>query len=95
MLVKHSDEFEKQVLSYDTPGGRVHFAIGFGIANSIMIEGDSANVIVDTSDSVYEAEQIYTLFKSKNDNPIEAIIYTHNHGDHTFGSAYYLKSQEK
>ena len=60
MLVKHSDEFEKQVLSYDTPGGRVHFAIGFGIANSIMIEGDSANVIVDTSDSVYEAEQIYT-----------------------------------
>ena len=95
MLVKHSDEFEKQVLSYDTPGGRVHFAIGFGIANSIMIEGDSANVIVDTSDSVYEAEQIYNLFKSKNDNPIEAIIYTHNHGDHTFGSAYYLKSQEK
>ncbi len=95
MLVKHSDEFEKQVLSYDTPGGRIHFAIGFGIANSIMIEGDSANVIVDTSDSIYEAEQIYTLFKSKNDNPIKAIIYTHNHGDHTFGSAYYLKSQEK
>ena len=95
MLVKHSDEFERQVLTYNTPGGKIHFAIGFGIANSIMIEGESANIIVDTSDSVYEAEQIYSLFKSKNDNPIEAIIYTHNHGDHTFGSAYYLKSQEK
>ena len=95
MLVKHSDEFERQVLTYNTPGGKIHFAIGFGIANSIMIEGDNANIIVDTSDSVYEAEQIYSLFKSKNDNPIEAIIYTHNHGDHTFGSAFYLKSQEK
>lgn len=65
MLVKHSDEFVRQVLSYDTPGGKIHFAIGFGIANSIMIEGESANIIVDTSDSVYEAEQIYSLFKSK------------------------------
>ena len=93
-LVEHTKEFEKKVLSYETPGGRIHFAIGFGIANSIMVEGENGNVIIDAADSVYEAEQIYSLFSKKNNNPIRAIIYTHNHGDHTFGAAYYVKSQE-
>ena len=92
-LIEHSKEFEKKVLSYETPGGRIHFAIGFGIANSIMVEGENGNIIIDAADSVYEAEQIYSLFSEKNNNPIKAIIYTHNHGDHTFGAAYYLKSQ--
>ena len=92
-LVEHTKEFEKKVLSYETPGGRIHFAIGFGIANSIMVEGENGNVIIDAADSVYEAEQIYSLFSKKNNNPIRAIIYTHNHGDHTFGAAYYVKSQ--
>ena len=31
-LIEHSKEFEQQVLSFDTPGGKIHFAIGFGIA---------------------------------------------------------------
>jgi hypothetical protein len=39
-LIEHSKEFERQVLSYETPGGAIHFAIGFGIANSIMVEGE-------------------------------------------------------
>ncbi len=93
-LVEHTKEFEKKILSYETPGGKIHFAIGFGIANSIMVEGENGNVIIDAADSVYEAEQIYSLFSKKNNNPIRAIIYTHNHGDHTFGAAYYVKSQE-
>ena len=94
-LVEHSKEFEKRVLSYDTPGGMIHFAIGFGIANSIMVEGENGNIIIDAADSVYEAEKIYALFREKNKNPIKAIIYTHNHGDHTFGAAYYLQSQKE
>ena len=94
-LIEHSKEFERKVYSYDTPGGKIHVAIGFGIANSIMVEGDSGNIIIDSSDSTYEAEEIYKLFKQKNSNPIKAIIYTHNHGDHTFGTAYYLTTQKE
>ena len=94
-LIEHSKEFERKVYSYDTPGGKIHVAIGFGIANSIMVEGDSGNIIIDSSDSTYEAEEIYKLFKQKNSNPIKAIIYTHNHGDHTFGTAYYLTQKER
>ena len=94
-LISHSKEFEQKVLSYDTPGGLIHFAIGFGIANSIMVEGNGGNIIIDAADSMYEAEKVYNLFKQKNSNPIKAIIYTHNHGDHTFGTQYYLNIQEE
>ena len=94
-LIEHSKEFERQVISFNTPGGKIHFAIGFGIANSIMVEGDGGNIIIDASDSVFEAEKIYSLFAEQNSNPIKAIIYTHNHGDHTFGTAYYLKNQKE
>ena len=94
-LISHSEEFEQKILSYDTPGGKIHFAIGFGIANSIMVEGDDGNIIIDAADSMYEADKIYNLFKQKNSNSIKAIIYTHNHGDHTFGTQYYLNIQEE
>ena len=92
-LVEHSEEFNKEVISFETPGGKIHFAIGFGIANSIMVEGSDGNIIIDAADSTYDAEQIYGLFRKKDSKPIKAIIYTHNHGDHTFGAAYYLNTQ--
>ena len=94
-LIEHTNEFEQKVSTYETPGGKVHFAIGFGIANSIMIEGDRGNIIIDASDSTYEASEIYKRFKKLNDNPITAVIYTHNHGDHTFGAAHYLTTQKE
>lgn len=94
-LIEHSKEFEKKIYSYETPGGKIHTAVGFGIANSIMIEGKGGNIIVDSADSTFEAAEIYTLFKKINPNPIKAIIYTHNHGDHTFGAAHYLSTQKE
>ena len=93
-LISHTNEFNKEIYTYKTPGGLIHIAVGFGIANSIMIEGKDGNIIVDVTDSVSEAEKVYSLFKKKNSNPIKAIIYTHNHGDHTFGAEYFIKSQE-
>ena len=77
-LIEHSKEFDKKVYSYETPGGKIHIAVGFGIANSIMVEGDDGNIIIDSADSTFEASEIYKLFKEKNANPIKAVIYTHN-----------------
>ena len=64
-LISHSEEFEQKVLSYDTPGGLIHFAIGFGIANSIMVEGNGGNIIIDAADSMYEAERSITYLNKK------------------------------
>ena len=92
-LVQHSDEFIPKVYSYENG---IHIAIGYGIANSIMVEGEGGNIIIDAADSVHEAEKIYKQFKQINSNPIKAVIYTHNHGDHTFGASYYYNlSDEK
>ena len=91
-LIQHSKEFEKRVYSYENG---LHIAVGYGIANSIMIEGVDGNIIIDASDSVAEAEEVYSHFNKINPNPITAIIYTHNHGDHTFGAAYYYNLEEE
>ena len=91
-LIEHTKEFEKRVYSYENG---LHIAVGYGIANSIMVEGVDGNIIIDASDSVAEAEEVYSHFRKINSNPISAIIYTHNHGDHTFGAAYYYNLNEE
>jgi glyoxylase-like metal-dependent hydrolase (beta-lactamase superfamily II) len=60
-----------------------------------MVEGIDGNIIIDSADSTFEASEIYRLFKLINNNPIKAVIYTHNHGDHTFGTSFYLTTQEQ
>ena len=91
-LVEHSKEFIPQIYSSDNG---IHMAVGYGIANSIMVEGEGGNIIIDAADSIYEAEKIYSEFKKINSNPIKAVIYTHNHGDHTFGAAFYASISDK
>ena len=91
-LIEHTNEFDKKVYSFDNG---LHQAVGYGIANSIMVEGVDGNIIIDASDSVAEAEEVYSHFSKINSNPIKAIIYTHNHGDHTFGAAYYYNLEEE
>ena len=76
-LYEHSKEFTQQVYSYD---GGIHAAVGYGIANSYLVEGDGSNIIIDATDSVFQAEKVYEQFVAINPNPISAIIYTHNHG---------------
>ena len=94
-LIAHSQEFNKELYSFSRPGGLIHVAVGYGIANSIMVEGEGGNIIIDASDSTSQAAKVHELFKSKNNNPIKAIIYTHNHGDHTFGAEYYINNQQE
>ena len=91
-LEEHSNQFIKGIYSYENG---IHVAIGFGIANSIMVEGDGGNIIIDTTDDVSQAKEVLSEFKKINQNPIEAIIYTHNHGDHVFGASEFYNSQEE
>ena len=82
-LVAHSAEFERQV--YEVTEG-VHVAVGFGLANSILIEGDDGVVIVDVMESVEAAQEVKAAFDAITTKPIRALVYTHNHADHIFGA---------
>lgn len=91
-LFKHSEEFTQKIYSYENG---IHAAVGYGIANSYLIEGGGLNIIIDATDSTFQAEKVYAEFKAINANPIAAIIYTHNHGDHTLGAKYFVDQQDK
>lgn len=82
-LRAHSAEFEKGVVQV-TEG--VYMAIGFGLANSIMVEGDDGVIIIDTMETVEEGREVREAFREVVDKPVRAIIYTHNHTDHVFGA---------
>ena len=71
----------------------VYQAVGFGGANSIMIEGDDGIVIVDAMGSVQAGERVMAEFRKITDKPLKAIIYTHNHGDHAFGAPGMVKNE--
>lgn len=84
-LEKHTNEFNNpQVLS--VCNDKIHIAIGFGLANAIVIEGDDGCVLIDTLESNEAAEEaLQALKKVIKDKPIVAIILTHFHADHTYG----------
>ncbi len=82
-LVAHSAEFEKRV--HPVTDG-VHQAVGFGLANSILVEGDACAFVVDTLGSIEAAREVRAEFEKITHKPIRALIYTHNHADHVFGA---------
>lgn len=90
-LQAHSALFQREVI---TVTDRVHVAVGFGLANSIMIEGDDGLIIIDAMESVEAAAEVLAAFRALSDKPVTAIIYTHNHADHVFGAAAFAEGRD-
>ena len=82
-LAAHSAEFKREVIRV-TEG--VYVAVGFGLANSILLEGTDGVVIVDTMESAEAAAPVKEAFRRIISKPVKAIIYTHFHTDHTNGT---------
>ena len=87
-LIVHSKEFQKELITV-TDG--VHVAVGYALANSILIEGEKTNIIIDTTGTEETAREVKALFDAINPNPVESIIYTHNHADHTYGATVFAE----
>ncbi|KEQ19463.1 hypothetical protein GZ78_05870 [Endozoicomonas numazuensis] len=74
-LKAHSYEFERKV--YEVTDG-VHVAVGYGLANSIMIEGDDGIIIVDVMESKEAAEKVMAEFRKITDKPVKALMHREN-----------------
>ena len=61
-------------------------ATGYGLANSIMIEGEDGIIIVDAMMSYESGAQVMEEFRKITDKPVKAIVYTHSHPDHINGA---------
>ncbi|MBI5896455.1 MAG: MBL fold metallo-hydrolase [Desulfobacterales bacterium] len=81
-LKTHSAEFRQEVVQL-LPG--IHVAIGYGLANSILIEGRDGLIIVDAMESAEAAEAVKSAFAQISAKPVKALIYTHFHSDHIGG----------
>ncbi|KAB1082176.1 alkyl/aryl-sulfatase [Neorhizobium galegae] len=78
-----SAEFRKEVIEI-TDG--VFAAVGYSASNVILIQGDMASIIVDTSANPVDARAVMDAFGGRLVRPVRAIIYTHNHPDHSGGA---------
>lgn len=83
-LVAHSEEFRRG-LEEVRPG--VFVAIGYGIANSILLVGPEGCVVVDAMESQQSGRAVAELFKPHCSKGLKGIIYTHSHPDHVQGAA--------
>ncbi|RJP84969.1 MAG: MBL fold metallo-hydrolase [Desulfobacteraceae bacterium] len=88
-LEQHSREFTRRVEKV-TDG--VYVAIGFGLANSVMIEGNDGVIVVDTMECVGTAAEVRKAFEEITKKQVKAVIYTHNHADHVFGASVFADS---
>ena len=83
-LAAHSIEFRPEVITV-APG--IHVAVGYGLANSILIEGADGVIVVDTLESVDAARRVKAEFDRLTRKPVKAVVYTHYHSDHVNGAA--------
>ena len=63
----------------------VFVAIGYGLANCVMIEGEDGLIIIDVMESPDTARDVLDEFRRITNKPIRGIILTHFHFDHING----------
>lgn len=69
---------------------RLFVAIGFDLANTIVLNTDEGNVVIDVSQSPDRAEQVRAAIEEVAPGPTRAIVYTHSHVDHVGGARVWL-----
>jgi linear primary-alkylsulfatase len=82
-LTAHSQKMSQRI--YRT-AGNVYTAVGYGLANLTLIEGDDGVIVVDVLESVENARAAMAEMRKITTKPVKAVVYTHNHYDHVMGA---------
>jgi alkyl sulfatase BDS1-like metallo-beta-lactamase superfamily hydrolase len=85
-LTEHSRRMAQRIYRV---AERVYCAVGYAAANIIFVVGDEGVVVIDTTEAVSAARRIHEDFCAIDPRhvslPVVAVVYTHNHTDHTGG----------
>ncbi len=86
-LLAHAEQFTPRV---EHVTDSVLVAIGYGLANTVLLVGDDGLVVVDVMESLHAAEAardalLAALSPDERARPVRAVIYTHGHPDHVWG----------
>nr|CAB3263668.1 alkyl/aryl-sulfatase BDS1 [Phallusia mammillata] len=88
-LKEHSRKFDSEKIVQVTDG--VHVAIGYALANMIMIEGTDGIILVDTMEHEDVAMKAFKDLRKITSKPLKGIIITHFHLDHVVGAVSLLR----
>ena len=69
----------------------IFVAIGYGLANCVMIEGEDGLIIIDVMESPDTARDVLAEFRRITNKPIRGIILTHFHFDHINGLEVFME----
>jgi len=69
----------------------VWLAIGYDLANTILIQTSAGNVVVDVSMSPVRAQAVKAALTAVAPGRTLAVIYTHSHIDHTGGASAWVE----
>lgn len=75
----------------ETVAPGVHVAIGFDLANTVLIETSAGHVVVDAGMSPVTAAATKAALLAKAPGKIAALIYTHSHLDHVGGASAWIE----
>ena len=81
-LKAHTEHFAKKVYKVTE---RVYSAVGWNVANIVMIVGDDGLILVDAGLSPATSREVLAEFRRITDKPVVAVIYSHFHHDHIDG----------
>jgi alkyl sulfatase BDS1-like metallo-beta-lactamase superfamily hydrolase len=90
-LKEHTKIFERKIHKV---GENVYCAVGYNLANIIMVEGKDGIVIVDTGMEQKQGQEVLADFHKITSKPITGIIYTHHHSDHVQGTGAFVSQQD-
>jgi alkyl sulfatase BDS1-like metallo-beta-lactamase superfamily hydrolase len=79
---------ERRIEKFELGDGvSIHVAIGYDVANTILIHTPEGNVVVDAMTSPERASEAQTDLLAQAPGPTKALILTHSHIDHVGGAA--------
>ncbi|MBI9075508.1 MAG: alkyl/aryl-sulfatase [Desulfatibacillum sp.] len=68
----------------------IYYASGYALGGVQIVITDEGLVIIDTTESMDAAREIWTEFRKITDKPVKYIIYTHGHVDHIVGAPVFM-----
>ena len=90
-LKEHTKLFERKIHKV---GDNVYCAVGYNLANIIMVEGKDGMVIVDTGMDLKQGQDVMADLRKITSKPVAGIIYTHHHSDHVQGTEAFVSVKE-